>query len=392
MIGARRIRSFLANIGLLGFVTVFALGLAEVLVRLVAPQQLPHVRPDMWEPADSLGWVNRPNVRTTTNTGERTVHFYTDAEGMRVGAAGRKDAATRILLIGDSFAEALQVEYEQTFASLLEARLTQGLGYPVSVWDAGVDGWDPPQYLVRTRQLLDRHPFGLVIVSLYLGNDVVRQRPEHIPPRAAVIARPLRLPHRLSWSEFTDAILYPVNNALKTRSHLYVLLRTQLRTLLARTLLMRLQLSNEFAPEEMRRTEADSPRWSVTADICKDIAVSAARRGAPTLFVLIPSPLAADTAALRRALAGFGMDLRDLDADQPDRLMAKALHDRRLNVLQVQEAFRRAARAGVQLYGHVDRHLSPDGHVLLERLIEPDAMSLLQKTAADRGARGARGF
>src|SRR5690348_12662319 len=55
-----------------------AAGLAELLVRLVAPQQLIVRRPDIWEAVDTLGWVHRPDVNTTVNTGERAVHVYTD--------------------------------------------------------------------------------------------------------------------------------------------------------------------------------------------------------------------------------------------------------------------------------------------------------------------------
>src|SRR5213076_68873 len=42
-----------------------ALLLAELLIRLIAPQQLVLVRPDVWEPVDTVGWMFRPNLNTT---------------------------------------------------------------------------------------------------------------------------------------------------------------------------------------------------------------------------------------------------------------------------------------------------------------------------------------
>src|SRR5687767_349911 len=90
-----------------------ALLLAEGAVRMAAPQQLIQIRPDLWQPADTVGWLRRPNAKVRINTGERSVNVFSDAEGYRVGADGRRDAPTRVLLLGDSFMEALQVEHEQ---------------------------------------------------------------------------------------------------------------------------------------------------------------------------------------------------------------------------------------------------------------------------------------
>ena len=125
---------------------------------------------------------------------------------MRVGPDGQTRGDTRILLMGDSFMEALQVEYEQSVSALLERLLAEQVGHPVSVWDAGVDGWDPPQYLVRTRQLLARHHFDLEIVALYLGNDVVSRQVDYRPPRAPAERHALRLPRALTKREFIDAV------------------------------------------------------------------------------------------------------------------------------------------------------------------------------------------
>src|SRR5712691_3072264 len=78
--GATRSRgsvsSALGNVTLLAGSFVVALVLAEVLVRFAAPQQLVALRPDVWQPADSVGWRFRPNLNTTVNTGERTVHVF----------------------------------------------------------------------------------------------------------------------------------------------------------------------------------------------------------------------------------------------------------------------------------------------------------------------------
>src|SRR5262245_1790463 len=96
------LRSFLLNCVLFCSSMLVAVLLGEVLVRVVAPQQLVMIRPDMYQAADTIGWLARPGVHTTVNTGEGTVDFNTDQDGFRVSDAGRVNAAKEILLIGDS--------------------------------------------------------------------------------------------------------------------------------------------------------------------------------------------------------------------------------------------------------------------------------------------------
>src|SRR6266487_1448811 len=170
---AARLRGALVNSVMLCTSLGLAYLVGEVSVRILAPQQL---------------IVKRPDVTTTINTGERTVHVFTDGDGFRVGRAGRVESKRRVLLLGDSFMEALQVEYEQSLAGLLEARLGTRLGETVAVRNSGVGGWDPPQYLMEARRELARERFDVVLVSVYLGNDVVTRRVERYAPGPPVDA------------------------------------------------------------------------------------------------------------------------------------------------------------------------------------------------------------
>lgn len=380
-----------ANLALLGLALVVALLVGEFTVRLVAPQQLIQIRPDIWQPIDSLGWVSRPNVRTTINTGERTVRLFTDADGLRVGPEGRRDAPTRVLLIGDSFVQALQVDHEQTFGALLEAGLTERLSRPVAVWNAGVDGWDPPQYLVRARQLLNRYRFDLLVAAIYLGNDVVVRSNQALPPRQPAERHTFRLPRRLAWSQIVRGLLYPINDALETRSHLFVLAKNGLRGWLLPAGLTAVEF-----PFGLRRSEASSPRWEVTSGICADLAAAAAARGVTALFVLIPEPYAVDPASPEEISRAFRVDTSEIDPDQASRILGRALAQRSLATLQVLDSFRLAHTRGVGLFGKVDRHLTPDGHELLARLVEPAATAALQReptrseTATPAGRRAPR--
>ena len=370
------LRGVALNIALVCVAFAAALGMAEVLVRLVAPQQLIVRRPDVWEAVDTLGWTHRPDVNTTVNTGERPVHVFTDRDGWRVGRAGRVEASRRILLLGDSFMEALQVEYEQSVAGLLEARLTARLGEPVAVRNTAVGGWDPPQYLLQARRQIGRESYGLVLVSVFMGNDVVAQRVERYPPGPPVDLpfQPLRLPRHLTYREFVSAVLYPINDFLKARSHLFVFLKTR-----AAALRMRAGLSADYFPDDLLRREASSPRWTVTAQMLRDIRDLAQAHHMPTLFALIPAAFQVDTAAFHRALRGYNIDPTAVDLDQPERLLSDAMRAYGLDVIDVLPEFRQGEHDGRRLYGTVDPHLSPEGHELLEQLLEPAIMARLAR-------------
>jgi hypothetical protein len=353
------------NLAMLTLSLLLSLLLAEGAVRLLAPQQLVRVRPDIWQPADTFGWVHRAHLNTSINTGEGSVRIFTDHEGYRVGADGRVEAPRSVLILGDSYMAAMQVEYEESIPGLLESRLASR-GVPVSIRNTGVSSWDPPHYLLRARDALPRERFDHVLVFLYLGNDIVRSRTEYYRPREPVTDRPLRIPRRATRGEVIDALLYPINDFLEERSHLFILMKNRLKLLM-----MRAGLTARVDPVELRVSEATSSRWDVTADICADIAAEAAIHDTPVLFVLLPASYQVDRAEFDDYLRGFGIDENLLDVDQPNRLMLEKLSERGLEVLDATGALRAAHADGVRTHGRVDPHFNAAGHRIVADLVEP---------------------
>jgi lysophospholipase L1-like esterase len=368
----RRLRGIASNVALLMASGCFAALVGEAAVRVVAPQQLILIRPDLWQPADTVGWTHRPNVNIEINTGERTVPVLTDSRGFRVGPSGPSTGDTQILILGDSFMEALQVPYEESVAGLLEAALPKELGRPVAIRNAGVGGWDPDQYLLRARALLPSDPYDLVITVLYLGNDVIAARRDYLPPRQPVERYRFHLPRRLSGSELTDAILRPVNDLLEVRSHSYVLVKNRLQTLR-----MEVGLAAIPFPAQFLTSESETSRWALTADLCDEIGDLAAEHGARALFVFVPTPFQVDPADLMRQARGFDLDLESIDLEQPNRKLGAELTSRGLQVLDPLAEFRAAHAAGQRLFGSVDQHFSSAGNELLARVVAPVSVALL---------------
>ncbi|MDH3732320.1 MAG: hypothetical protein OEU54_02255 [Gemmatimonadota bacterium] len=340
--------------------------IAEFAIRIAAPQQLILIRPDLWEPADTVGWVHRPNVDIEINTGERTVSVFTDEAGFRVGANGPVDADRKVLLLGDSFMEALQVDYEASSPGLIEAALPELVGEPVALRNAGVGGWDPDQYLLRAQSLLAREDFDLVVTALFMGNDVIRVRRDYVPPRSPVERHQLRMPRGFSWTEFVDAFLRPLNDALEVRSHAFVLVKNRMQNARREVGLDALPF-----PRYFMRSASPNPRWAVTARLCEDIAALAAEHGSEALFVLVPTSFQVDPADLMDNVRGFDLDIDAIDLEQPNRMLSAELTSRGLRFHDVLEGFRARHESGERLFGTVDRHFSPEGNRLFADLVAP---------------------
>lgn len=77
----------------------------------------------------------------------------------------------RILLIGDSFTFASQVEQTNGYAHRLEQRLRESLGDGIEIINAGTGGWDPFQYaqFLECRGM-DFAP-DLILIGWFVGND-----------------------------------------------------------------------------------------------------------------------------------------------------------------------------------------------------------------------------
>jgi len=198
----------------------------EVMVRLLMPQVLPIDAPQIYRPDTTIGWRHTPNVRALANTGDRDVLVCTDDRGDRVSCEHPHHAhcSGHVLVVGDSFVEALAVPFDET----AWARLEQDSGACLDV--TGVSGYEPSQYLELVRERLHDAAthYDAVLVSMYVGNDFVTDA-ERVPPPQSVWHEPIRL---LPPSFDEDGLvrwLHPFDQWIESRSHAYVALRFAIR-------------------------------------------------------------------------------------------------------------------------------------------------------------------
>jgi len=386
---ARTLRIPLLLIASIGF----SLLLCEGLVRLVLPQQLIVDRPDVWQPVRGTGWRKLPDVDTRINTGEQEVRLRTDASGHRVGGRGAAQAEINVLVLGDSFMEALQVEYEESLSGLIEIAFERELGRSVRVLDAGVSGWGPSQYLIEEKRVLAERAIDAVVVAVYLGNDFEYRRSESFEPRAFVAEHPFRWPASFAPTDWINGILYPINDLLERSSHLFQLLKNA-----NQGLLIQLGLSARYRPEELTPHPAVEAAWRSTAETVGEIVRVARARGVPVLVVVLPSHYQVVPEALATYTEGFGLDASAIDRLLPNRQFGEALRAEGLDFIDTLPALEAAHRSGVDVFGKVDTHLNAQGHAVvfeairdpLRAVLEARSRSAVSPTPAEESAEPAR--
>jgi SGNH hydrolase-like domain, acetyltransferase AlgX len=147
-----------------------AVMIGEVAVRFAAPQPLQHIQLD-----DQIYFVNRPLARFTyAREGEYSIDVAYNAWGFRgpipdsIAAPG----TTRILLIGDSQTEGLQVRLEETYGEVLRRTLERLLSdRRFEVVNLGVSAYGTHQEVLTLRRYGARVRPCWVVLGFYPDND-----------------------------------------------------------------------------------------------------------------------------------------------------------------------------------------------------------------------------
>jgi hypothetical protein len=213
------------NIFLLFGSVVVSLALGEMGVRVTAAVM--HREPIVISDPHA-GWAGKPNLKDRKVIyGGGTFTLSTDTIGNRISyPIGQSPpvGVSDLLVVGDSFAEGISVNDDQTFAWMLARRT------PYHVVNLGVVGYGTCQELVKLEEYFENHPQTIQhIVVLVFDNDFTDVQRDLEPylgrhtPRFRIVNQALVRP------------LYqvPVADRLMDMSRLFWLLRSKLALLTA---------------------------------------------------------------------------------------------------------------------------------------------------------------
>lgn len=160
-----------ANLGLVLIGVVAALIVIEIALRVGGFE-----RPDLYTYDQWRGWALRAGAAGwQRNEGDAFVRI--NRYGFRGPAVtpARPPNVFRIAVLGDSFTEAQQVDYKQTFCAVMQRQLSHCSamhGRKVQVLDFGVDGYGTAQEYMTLKHEVWKFSPNMVILAVFTGNDI----------------------------------------------------------------------------------------------------------------------------------------------------------------------------------------------------------------------------
>jgi hypothetical protein len=273
--------ALIAKLGLSAFGLAIALVFAELAIRLLAPQHPSWL--DVFAPSSSPAYGLQPNIVRTISTGETHWTIYTDANGFRCSApnnsavASAADDRPQLLVLGDSFAFGMAVNYDQS----IPGRLASALSDRYHVINAGIPGYGPVQYRqVLDRQLKSNAKIDRVLVATYMGNDF----------------------HDCIWTKGTqirDGVMgndNSIKSFAKQNSHLYRLVSNSYHRLHEGQRQAWPQEAELFTPSEWSDGRLKSAFEAYGAEF-RAMAAACSERKIPLFVCIIPTPQAVESAA-----------------------------------------------------------------------------------------------
>jgi len=126
-----------------------------------------------------IGWVPIPNAEINwQGYGEFDVNVKMNSLGLRdrERATYEKSPGTfRILILGDSFTEGIQVPLEQLFSIRLETCLNEQVSPTIEVINGGVSGYSTGDELLFFLKEGVKYQPDLVLVAIFAANDTVKE-------------------------------------------------------------------------------------------------------------------------------------------------------------------------------------------------------------------------
>jgi len=307
-----------------------------------------------------LGWHHVPSSTTWYRAREFTSRIDINAEG-RVGPPLRERRdGPRVLILGDSFAEAAQVRYEEGIGGRLSALLQ---GVPAEIVNGAVSGYGTDQQLLLLERELGALRPDAVVLVFSISTDVWDN---HVPFSAA---RPTKAKPYFELGPGGEPVLVrpPFADDLLERIR-GLLARSTALTVLKSGIADRI-FDRDAAGVRRRQLDVLVPArdewgnaWRITEALLGRVAALARDARVPVVLVLTP-----DGCQVYRRACGDRTELTSSDVPQ-SRLRAFAA-TAGMGVADPLDALRAGAARGEAVYFAEDLHWTSRGHEIVAEVV-----------------------
>ncbi|MFN8179180.1 MAG: GDSL-type esterase/lipase family protein [bacterium] len=357
------------------FGVLVALALGEVVIRAFRLEGDQFFEPNAW-----VGWVHRPGVHGTYVSDQaKNGAVQINRRGL-LGPERPYDKPAgvhRVLLLGDSYTESMQVPYAQTWGALLEKSL--GAGWEVI--NGGVAGYGTDNSLLELKREYAKYRPDVVFLLFFTGNDVSDNDFELYGPDRGSRPKPWYSLDSTGGLVLHDSPMplprsarARLKSALRTRSHLYRFVKDRLT--MVRTARGYKKGSKSGVPRPWYvYSKAPAPdfdrAWRTTAALLHALRAETDSTGAFLAAGTLPTDWRIEPDQRRQVLSAYPAmaDTSQWDFALADRKAAAIFAAEGIPSVDLTPSLEDARRAAnVPLYGD---HLTAAGHrVVAERLAQ----------------------
>ena len=351
------------RIGVLALLLAAEFALLEAGMRVVGGSEAAPSFQEIFLQDPRMGHRLKPGARTVYSTVEFTTELSINAQGVRDGRdlGPKRPGQTRVVVLGDSLVNSVQVNAGETFMAQLERELQAA--DPSRDWqviNAGVQGYGPVHEWLFYRHVVDTLEPDYVLIVAFVGNDATEAYDkagwiENGPPASEKVAA-------VNWARRL------------ARSSMVI------QTARVRLDQLRPDTAGPGAERPLAAYLATPPievtrGLEVTRDAFGRIASMAANRGARTAIVLMPARFQVDDGdygRLRERVQAAGHELIRQAATERFRAALTPLGLPMLDLLPVIQSQPDAAG----LFFQRNIHLTPRGHQVVGHALAGFVMGL----------------
>lgn len=372
---ARGPRGCLSNIApkvILLLVTIFVLfAIGEIAVRM-----LTEIGPQLAVRDPVLGkrYVKNYDDRVFVPEGGKTVGLRFNREGFRGPdfPYGRVEGTRRVAVIGDSMTVLVATEEERTWVSTLERMLSEHSSDDRwKVLNFGVSSASTGQELVLYREVVSLYEPDIVILALFVGNDVTDN------------SRLLTRAPRIYFDLADDGGVRRASNAvpisapstwLNRHSRLYVWYRTVSTISKARVRLARNRLETRHLIFRTDDPGDVAHAWDLTERLIRTFAAEVEANGSRFLLAVLPTGPQLYPDLWAEILAAAGDDSSHFDPEYPERRILSFCEAEGIACLTLLESLRAVADKDAVgddrlFYDNGRRHFNDEGNRLAAEII-----------------------
>jgi len=372
----RKRKEILWSVGfiLFGFVLAFILG--EVCLRVIYPNNIKLYKPD-----PVLGWKQIPNARGwISSPGEYRTWVEINSKGLRDKEYDYRSryGVFRILVLGDSFAQAVQVPLEEAFHSILEQRLNSSKKpFNFEVINAGVGGYNTELELLLLKEEGFRYQPNIVLLTFLLANDTLDNYKDTTYgniPRTRFKLENGRLVEVPVLRKFAETDSQNVN--FKSKYFNSALIGQFVGRLKALPIVAKAagwimkplppRMNEIYKPVYTPETEA---AWALTEALIVEMEMEVRNHGAKLIVLIWPDNVQFDDVWWARRVAAYPA-MANYDRDKGERVMTEILNRNGISFISLTPILRKATEERLgKLFFPVDQHPTAKAHAIVGEAI-----------------------